>query len=68
MEDAAQIRTDTSNPEVATLLMAHALAVRVAMGPKGRKPDLDTYLAAFDKVYKGLKATIVSPAPAGLTA
>ena len=61
MADATQIRTDTITPEVATRLMAHALAVRVATGKRG-KPDLDAYLAAFDKVYTGLKATT---APAG---
>ena len=53
--DAAPIRTDTITPEVAKLLMAHALAVRVATGKRG-KPDLAAYLAAFDKVYRGLKA------------
>jgi hypothetical protein len=63
MADATQIRTDTITPEVATLLMAHALAVRVATGKRG-KPDLDAYLAAFDTVYKGLKAIT---APAGGT-
>jgi hypothetical protein len=68
MADAAQIRTDTTNPEVATLLMAHALAVQVATGTKRGKPDVDTYLATFAKVYKGLKAVTAALAPSGLSA
>ena len=63
--DAAPIRTDPLTPEVAMRLMAHALAVRAATGKRG-KPDLDVYLAAFDKVYKGLKAATAAAGGTGL--
>jgi len=63
--DAAQIRTDTLTPKVATRLMAHALAVQVATGKRG-KPDLDAYLAAFDKVYTGLTAATAAAGSTGL--
>ena len=66
MADAAPIRTDPTSPEVAMLLMAHTLAVRVATGPKRGKLDLDAYLAAFEKVYKGLKATTAAAGDSGL--
>ena len=65
MADTTPIRTDAITPEVALLLFAHALAVRAATGKRGR-PDLDAYLAAFDKVYKGLKATTAAAGDSGL--
>jgi hypothetical protein len=61
--DFYQLSTDTSDPEVAKLLIAHNVAMRNSMD-QGNRPNVERYLEVFDKVYKGLKAT-TAQAPAG---
>jgi hypothetical protein len=55
---AMRIRTDTASAEVALLPIAHTIAARVSENGAVAPPDVDQYLAAFDKVYKGLSATV----------
>jgi hypothetical protein len=57
--DYTQVRTDTTSPEVAKLLIAHNLAMRASV--EHSIPNVDKYLEVFDRVYKAISATTQVP-------
>ena len=59
MADDAQLHTDTDTPEVAKLLITHTVALRAMRADSAGGLDVDAYLEAFAKVYKGI-ATVTT--------